>query len=156
MPTPGPFRPSPAMSRLRRLLTGSLLAMGLLLGGVVLWAILGTPAPDWGRLWIALAVDSALFTVLMLGLQWAVWHRLVAFWQRRATMDDLTGLLRPGAFWAGTEEAAQIRGQRPWVIVYADLDDFKQVNEGYSPPISFHSRLVGFPQQNNVGGTAED
>ena len=105
--------------------------MGLLLGGVALWAILSTPDPDRFRLWIALAVDSVLFTVLMFGLQWVVWHRLVAFWQRRATMDDLTGLLRPGAFWADTEEAVQMRGHRPWVIVYADLDDFKQINDQY-------------------------
>ena len=101
--------------------------MGLLLGGVALWAILSTPDPDRFRLWIALAVDSVLFTVLMFGLQWVVWHRLVAFWQRRATVDDITGLLRPGAFWADTEEAVQIRGQRPWVIVYADLDDFNEI-----------------------------
>ena len=60
--------------------------------------------------------------VLMLGLQWVVWHRLVAFWQRCATVDDLTGLLRPGAFWAGTEETTQIREHRPWVIVYADKE----------------------------------
>lgn len=105
--------------------------MGLLLGGVAVWAILSTPDPDRFRLWIALAVDSGLFTVLMFGLQWVVWHRLVAFWQRRATVDDITGLLRPGAFWADTEEAVQIRGQRPWVIVYADLDDFKQINDEY-------------------------
>ena len=131
MPTPGHSRPSSAMSRIHGLLAVSILAMGLLLGGVALWAISSIPDPDRGPLWIALTIDSVLFTVLVLGLQWVVWHRLVAFWQRRATVDDLTGLLRPGAFWARTEEAAQIRGHRPWVIVYADLDDFKQINDQY-------------------------
>ncbi len=125
------YRYAGSMRRIRWHVTGGILVMGVLLGGVAVWAIVSLPDPDRVRLWVALAIQTGLFTILVLGLQWVVWHRLVAFWQRRATVDDLTGLLRPGAFWANTEEAAQMRGQRPWVIVYADLDDFKQINDRY-------------------------
>ena len=104
---------------------------GLLLGGGAVWAILGISDPDYVRLWEALVIDTGLFTILMLGLQWVVWHRLVAFWQHHAIVDDLTGLLRPGTFWAHSEAAVRMRGQPPWVMVYADPDDFKQINDQY-------------------------
>ncbi|MCL4352221.1 MAG: GGDEF domain-containing protein [Firmicutes bacterium] len=131
MPTPGPSRPSPALSRIHGWLAGSILVTGLLLGGGAVWAILGISDLDHVRLWEALVIDTGLFTILMLGLQWVVWHRLVAFWQRRAIVDDLTGLLRRETFWVHSEAAVQMRGQRPWVMMYTDLDDFKQINDQY-------------------------
>lgn len=58
---------------------------------------------------------------------------LLAPLRRQADYDDLTELLRPGAFWdraeAAIAQAAQ--GREPVAFVFLDLDDFKQINDTY-------------------------
>ncbi|PSR31189.1 MAG: hypothetical protein C7B43_03565 [Sulfobacillus benefaciens] len=83
------------------------------------------------RLWLGLAVNVSMMTLLALTVRWLMWHRMLAFWHRRTAVDDMTILLRPAAFWESAEEAIMIQATRPWVIAYCDLDDFKQVNDHY-------------------------
>ncbi len=111
---------------------GGVIGLGSLLGLSVAMGVIDSVPVIWQpRLWCGLAVNVGLMVLVAFTVRWIMWHRVVALWQHRATVDDLTGLWRPGAFWAGTEEAAQMRGHRPWVMVYADLDDFKQINDQY-------------------------
>lgn len=110
------------------------IAAGILIVSVVAWglaiaAIFATPTSSRGWLWGALAADTILVGGTMFVIRWLVYHRLVAFWQRRAAVDDLMQLLRPATFWEWTEERATMRGTWPWVIVYCDIDDFKQCND---------------------------
>ena len=57
--------------------------------------------------------------------------RLVRPWQRAASIDGLTGLLRPEFFWAAVADRQRLasRSGVPLTFVYLDVDHFKAVND---------------------------
>ncbi len=110
-------------------LTLGIASVSLLAWSVALAAILNTPPEARRWLWPAFIADTVLMAALTFGVRWVIYHRVLAIWQRRAVLDDLTELLRPGLFWEETETRAHIRGAWTWVIVYCDLNDFKQCND---------------------------
>ena len=95
-----------------------------------------TPPHDRG-LWFLALGGEAVWTAGML----TALHVLVRadLWQplhRRAVVDDLTGCLRPAAFWerCGAVVPAAYRQGQPLAFVFLDLDDFKQVNDRWGHP----------------------
>ena len=110
-------------------MTAGIASVSIVAWGIAIAAILATPTTTRVWLWEALLADIILLGTLVIGVRWVVCHRVLAFWQHRAAVDDLMQLLRPGSFWEWTEERAGIRGSWPWVIVYCDVDDFKQCND---------------------------
>ncbi len=113
----------------RRRIAVGVIAINVIAVIVALWGIGRIPLRFRGPLWIAFGIDFFLMAVLFIALRWLVWYQLVPLWQQRATLDGLTGLVRPAAFWEMTEEGAATRGSWPWVVAYCDLDNFKQYND---------------------------
>jgi len=108
--------------------------MGAVLAG---YAVLSALIGQWGA---ASGARAAARTVLLEGLllalaagvSWALVRRYVVRpWQTLAQRDDLTGLLRPAAFWTAAETAVAdaITQHRPVAFVFLDLDDFKRFND---------------------------
>ncbi len=87
-----------------------------------------------------LAQDGALivldvFAVVGLSISFALMahDRLRRMLERKASHDDLTGLLARGAFWQELEAAsAQAdRHGKPLTVAFIDLDHFKAINDVY-------------------------
>lgn len=90
-----------------------------------------TPPHDRGLWFLALGGEAVwtagMLAVLRLLARRDLWRPL----HRQAVVDDLTGCLRPAAFWErcrAAVPAAYQQGQ-PLAFVFFDLDDFKQVND---------------------------
>lgn len=84
-------------------------------------------------LYRAIALELLLTTICALIVHYIVTRYLLAPLKHQAHYDDLTDLLRPGAFWERAEAAiAQAAAMAvPISFVFLDLDDFKQVNDTY-------------------------
>ncbi len=100
---------------------------------VVLAALVGVLAG--GSTWQDLVRTLGLELVLLALVLWVA-HRLVIKrvldpLRHRAQVDELTGLLRAGEFWAQAEAQldAAYRAHAVVSFVFLDLDDFKQVND---------------------------
>lgn len=103
---------------------------------VGLWA-----ANTWGTqdlrpriiLYRAIALELLLTAILAVIAHQMVTRYLLAPLRRLADYDDLTDLLRPGAFWERAEESIVHAASNNAAIsfIFLDLDDFKQVNDTY-------------------------
>ncbi|WP_211950629.1 GGDEF domain-containing protein [Cupriavidus yeoncheonensis] len=92
----------------------------------------GVPGP--------LAQDGSMvvlnvFAVVGLSVSFALMahDRLRRMLERKASHDDLTGLLARGAFWQQLEEAGTQadRNGKPLTVAFVDLDHFKAINDVY-------------------------
>lgn len=84
-------------------------------------------------LYRAIALELALTTICGLLIYRLVTRHILAPLKHQADHDDLTDLLRPGAFWERAEATiaqAALNGQ-PISFVFIDLDNFKQVNDAH-------------------------
>ncbi|MCL4318351.1 MAG: GGDEF domain-containing protein [Firmicutes bacterium] len=113
----------------RRRITVGVLTLNIIAILVGIWGIEQIPARFRGPVWRAFGLDFLLMTAIFMLLRWIVWYQLLPVWQQRASLDGLTGLVRPAPFWEMAEEGAGTRGTWPWVVAYCDLDDFKQYND---------------------------
>ncbi len=92
---------------------------------------LRTPPHDRGLWFLALGGEAVwtagLLAAVRVAVRWNLWRPL----HRQAVVDDLTGCLRPAAFWERCRVAvpAAYQQARPIAFVFLDLDDFKQVND---------------------------
>ncbi|NMP22567.1 GGDEF domain-containing protein [Sulfobacillus harzensis] len=77
--------------------------------------------------------ESILWVIFLLTMLRFLMHRLVRPWQAAAIHDDLTGVLRAGAFWERAERqmTEAMIARHPTAFVFFDLDDFKQINDQY-------------------------
>ena len=114
-----------------------IIALPLALGYILLsalirmWEMWGLPTLQWETI-----VRTALLEIVLLLLVMWISHRLITArllnpLRRAAEVDDLTGLLRAGAFWTQAEEQvdAGYRTGQTTAFVFLDLDDFKQIND---------------------------
>lgn len=76
-----------------------------------------------------------VFAVVGLSVSFALMahDRLRRMLERKASHDDLTGLLARGAFWQQLEEASTQadRNGKPLTVAFVDLDHFKAINDVY-------------------------
>lgn len=84
--------------------------------------------------WILGAVPEVFLTLgLLMALRYLIHHLLWSPVQSRVMLDELTGCLRPAAFWERFAESVtnSYRLHEPLTFAFLDLDDFKKINDNY-------------------------
>ena len=129
--------------------------------GLTVWhQCLAIPVVAQKILWETGVLAWAFTLVLLLVIRVAVSRRLLRPLQERATVDALTGVQRPDAFWDRAEVLTHqlTVHHTPWVFAYLDLDDFKQINDtlghqaGDTILQAFGTLLKAHARQNDLVG----
>lgn len=98
------------------------------------WANMALLRPLPFLVWERLGAEELLLlSGFLFVMRYILLHHLVRPLRQLADIDDLTGVLRAGAFWEAAEwYFRQARRQHtPFALVVFDIDNFKRVNDTY-------------------------